>query len=382
MRNVYIAGIGQTPVGEHWGNSLRELSFYALEAAAKDTEQVVGGPLKAEALYAANMLAPQLSAQAHMGVLIADFAGLRGIEAATIEAAGASGGAALRQAVMAVQSGLVDTALVVGIEKMTDKVGSDVAAATATSGDSDFEFEQGATPAALAAILMQRYLHQYQVAHESFANFSIVAHANAKTNPNAMFRNALSVEAYRKAGAVAEPVTVMDAAPDCDGAAAVVVTARPTGVRVLASTQATDTLALHDRPNPLHFEAVRVSTLKALKIAGLSLDDLQFFELFDAFSIYAALALEAAGFTRPGEGWRLAAENQIARDGRIPIATFGGLKARGNPGGATGVYQAVETVLQLRQQAGDNQVPDARFGMCQALGGAAASAVTHILQAA
>ncbi len=381
MRNVYIAGIGQTPVGEHWGNSLRELSFYALEAAAKDTEQVVGGPLKAEVLYAANMLAPQLSAQAHMGVLIADFAGLRGIEAVTIEAAGASGGAALRQAVMAVQSGLVDTALVVGIEKMTDKVGADVTAAAATSGDSDFELEQGATPAALAAILMQRYLHQYQVAHELFANFSIVAHANAKTNPNAMFRNTLSVEAYRNAGAVAEPVTVMDAAPDCDGAAAVVVTARPTGVRVLASTQSTDALALHDRPNPLHFEAVRLSTQKALAIAGVTLDDLQFFELFDAFSIYAALSLEAAGFARPGEGWRLAAENQIARDGRIPIATFGGLKARGNPGGATGVYQAVETVLQLRQQAGDNQVPGARLGMCQALGGAAASAVTHLLQA-
>jgi acetyl-CoA C-acetyltransferase len=380
MRDLYIAAAGLTPVGEHWHTSLRELALQAILAAQQDLAQHAGAfAPRPEALYVGNMLAGELSGQEHLGALVADYAGLRGIEASTVEAAGASGGAALRQALLAVGSGLVDTALVVGVEKMTDKVGAAVTAATATAADGDWEAAQGATPAALAALLMRRYLHEHGLSLRDMAGFSVNAHANARANPNAMFRNALTVEAYEKAGMVAEPINMLDTAPEADGAAALIVTAELSAVRLLASAMATDTLALHDRVNLLRFEAAHQAAAKAYERAGLGPEAIDLFELHDAFTVFAALSLEAAGLAGYGEGWKLA-QADIRRDGRIPISTFGGLKARGNPGGATGVYQVAEVVLQLRGEAGTNQVPGARIGMAQCLGGAGATAVTHILE--
>jgi acetyl-CoA C-acetyltransferase len=381
MRPLYLAAAGLTSVGEHWQTSLRELALQAILAAQQDlTQHAFAFTARPEALYVGNMLAGELSGQEHLGALIADFAGLRGIEAVTVEAAGASGGAALRQALLAVGSGLIDTALVVGVEKMTDKVGAGVTAAAASAADSDWEASQGATPTALAALLMRRYLHQHGLTLADMAGFSVNAHANARANPNAMFRNALTAEAYAQAGMVADPVNMFDTAPDADGAAALIVSAEPAAVRVLASAMATDTLALHDRPDLLRFEAARLSAAQAYERAGLGPDDMDLFELHDAFSVFAALSLEAAGFAEFGQGWKLAPAD-IRRDGRIPISTFGGLKARGNPGGATGVYQLAEAVLQLRSEAGANQVPGARLALVQSLGGAGATAVTHILAA-
>jgi acetyl-CoA C-acetyltransferase len=379
MRDVFISGIGLTAAGEHWGNSLRELAYYAVEAAQKDAAAEGAAPAP-EALFVANMLAGTLSHQEHLGALVADFAGLRGIEAVTVEAAGASGGAALRQAFIAVASGAVETALVVGVEKMTDKVGPGVTAALATAADSDWEAAQGATPTALAALLMRRYMHAYNAPLKGFANFSVNAHANAKTNPNAMYRNTLTVDGYVKAGMVAEPVNMFDTAPDCDGAAALFVTARPTPIRLAASSLATDTLAVHDRPDPLVFAAAQLSAGKAYEMAGIGPEQVDVFELYDAFTVFSALSLEAAGFSEKGKGWEMADNGKIFIKGDIPISTFGGLKARGNPGGATGVYQAAEVVLQLRGQAGANQVSDAIYGMCQSLGGAGSTAITHILE--
>ena len=382
MRNIYISGVGLTPVGEHWETSLRELALQAVLAAQQD-QQIQAGSLVArpEALFVGNMLAGELSGQEHLGALVADYSGLRGIEAVTVEAAGASGGAALRQAVLAVGSGAIDTALVVGVEKMTDKVGPGVTAATATAADSDWEAAQGLTPTGLAAMLMRRYMHENGVELKDFAGFSVNAHANGRTNPNAMFQNALSAEAYARAGMVAEPINMFDTAPDGDGAAALIVSCEPAAVRVAGAGLATDTLALHDRGNVLSFEAARLSAERAYQRAGIGPDQVDVFELHDAFTVFAALSLEAAGFAAHGQGWRMAPD-EIGRTGRIPISTFGGLKARGNPGGAAGVYQAAEVVLQLRWMAGPNQVEGAHWGMAQCLGGAGASAVTHIFERA
>ncbi len=383
MTDVIIAGIGQTTVGEHWDVSLRELAFYAIEAALQDA-----GGLRPQALFVANMLAPNLSGQTHLGALLADFAGLTGIEASVIEAAGASGGAALRQAYMAVLAGHVDAALVVGVEKFTDQIGAATEAALAVTTDSDYEAVQGLTPTAQSAILMRRYMHEFEVDHAVFSGFPITAHANGATNPHAMFRKAITLETYTRAGVVSDPLNLFDVAPYADGAAAVVLT-RPEllppsfpnlQVRVSGSSLATDTLALHDRSNPLVLNAVRLSTERACRQAGIMPDDVDLFELYDGSSILAVLSLEAAGFAAPGNGWKLAQDGIIQLHGKLPVATFGGLKARGNPGGATGVYQVVEAVLQLREQAGANQVPGARRAMVQALGGPAASAVTHILE--
>ena len=383
MTEVVIAGAGQTPVGEHWDVSLRELAFQAIEAA-----QIDSGGLRPQALFVGNMLAPQVSMQAHLGALVADFAGLAGIEAMSLEAAGASGGAAIRSAMMAVASGLVDVALVVGVEKFSDKVGTDIDAALATATDSDYEAIQGITPTAQAALLMRRYLYEFEVPRQSFAGFAVTAHANGAGNPNAMFQRAIKAETYERAGILADPINLFDAAPYADGAAALVLT-RPellpssynhALVRIAGSSLVTDTLALHDRKDPLDFEAARLSVQRACQRARITPLQVDFFELFDAYSIYAALSLEAAGYAARGQAWKLADEGQLSLQGTLPINTMGGLKARGNPVGATGVYQAVEAVLQLRGQAGKNQLANPRRGMIQSLGGPASTAATHILE--
>ncbi len=383
MTEVVIAGIGQTEVGEHWDIGLRDLAYAAIHDAIEDS-----GGLKPQSLFVGNMLAPNLSNQAHLGVLIADFAGLLGIEAVTVEAAGASGGAALRQGYLAVKSGLVDVALVVGVEKFTDKVGAGVDAALATTSDSDFEAVQGLTLAGQAALLMKRYMHEYQVPADGFAGFALTAHANGANNPCAMFRKAIKLETYTKAEMVSDPLNMFDIAPNADGAAAVVLTRRDVLpkdfahplVKIAGSAAASDTLALHDRKDMLYFDTAQLSAGKAMKQAGIILDQVNFFEYHDMFSIYAALQLEAVGFAIKGKGWKLAADGEIRLKGRIPCATMGGLKARGFAGGATGVYQAVEAAAQLRGQAGANQIAGAKYGLIQSMGGPASTVVSHVLQ--
>jgi acetyl-CoA C-acetyltransferase len=383
MTEVVIAGIGQTEVGEHWEIGLRELAFDAISEAVRDS-----GGLRPQSMFVGNMLAPNLSNQAHLGVLLADYAGLVGIEAVTMEAAGASGGAALRQGYMAVASGMADVALVVGVEKFTDKIGPDVDAALATAADSDFEAVQGLTTTGQAALIMKRYMHEYDVPPDGFAGFALTAHANGAGNKFAMYRKAIKPETYSKAEMVSEPLNMFDIAPTADGAAAVVLTRRDLLpgdfshplVKIAGSAAAADTFALHDRRDLLYFEAAQLSAGQAMKQAGIILDQISFFEYHDAFSIYAALSLEAVGFAVRGQGWKLAADDAIGLKGRIPCATQGGLKARGFPGGATGVYQAVEAAAQLRGQAGTNQVAGAKYGLIQSIGGPASTVVSHILE--
>jgi acetyl-CoA C-acetyltransferase len=383
MTDVVIAGIGQTEVGEHWDIGLRDLAYAAIHDAIADS-----GGLKPQSLFVGNMLAPNLSRQAHVGALLADYSGLLGIEAVTVEAAGASGGAALRQGYLAVASGMVDVALVVGVEKFTDKVGASVDEALATQSDSDYEAIQGMTPAAQAALLMKRYMHEYEVPADGLAGFALTAHINGVANKNAMFRKAIKPEVYAKAEMVSDPLNMFDMAPNADGAAALVLTRRellPTSfknplVKVAGSGSSSDTLALHDRKDMLFFDTAQLSAGRAMKQVGLTLDGIDFFEYHDAFSIYAALQLEAVGFAIKGNGWKLAADGSIGLKGKIPCATMGGMKARGFPGGAAGVYQAVEAAMQLRGQAGANQIADARFGLIQSLGGPASTSVSHILQ--
>jgi acetyl-CoA C-acetyltransferase len=390
MRNVLITGAGQTDVAEHWDEDLRHLGYYALRDALEES-----GVARVDGLFVGNMLAGEITRQEQVGALVADFAGLRGVEAVRAEAAGASGAAALRLGFLAVASGAMDVAIVLGVEKFSDQAGGEITAALGTSLDADFEGSQGLTATAAAALLMRRYMHQYSARLEDFAPFSVNAHANAATNPHAMYHNRVTAESYRRAPMVATPVNLFDQAPLGDGAAAVVLVAeelardlppRKAGgteggprIRIAASAAATDALALHDRRDLLYFEAAYNAAVRAYEMAGIGPSDVDVFETYDACSIFSVLTLEACGFARRGEGLELGHNGSIALPGAIPVSTFGGLKARGDAGGATGVYQIVELVQQLRGAAGDNQVPHARWGMGLSLGGAAATAVVHVL---
>jgi acetyl-CoA C-acetyltransferase len=380
MREVAVVGVGQTPVGEHWDLSLRHLALHAVQAAVADA-----GMPQIDALYVGNMLSGELAGQEHLGPLVADFAGLRGIEAFKVEAACGSGGAALRLGYMAVGSGLVDTVVVVGVEKMTDAFIEDTTAALATAADGEYEAAQGLSFVALNALLMRRYMHEFGYGQADFAGFPVNAHRNAVNNPQAMFRFPLKEDRFGDARMICDPISLLDSSPVCDGAAAVVLapaerahslSAAP--VRIAASAVGTDALAVHDRSDPMVLSGAAIATQRAYEQAGVGTEEIDLFELHGAFGIMAALSLEAAGFADRGKGVRLAADGEIGIDGSVPIATMGGLKARGHPVGATGLYQTVEVVQQLRGLAGENQVKDARVGMAQNIGGTGATAVTHI----
>ena len=380
---IVIAGIGQVPVGEHWDISLRGLASRAVREALRESPG-----LTPQAIYIGNFLASTASHQANLGALLSQDLSLEGIEGITVEAAEASGAGAFHLACMAIGSGLVDTALVVGVEKWTDVIGPQSDALAAQMADYDYEVVNGVTPAIQAGLLMQRYMYEYHAPREAFAAFPMLAHANAVNNPNAMFRKAIQRESYDRAALVSDPVNMMDVAPYADGAAAILLTrsdrlpkdyAQPL-VRVTGSSVVTDRLSLHDRADPLAFEAAGLAVERACRQAGILPGDADLFELWDAFSIYAVLSLEAACFAPRGEGWRMAQDGALNLKGSLPALTMGGQKARGNPLGASGIYQLIEAAQQLRGQAGKNQVRGARRALVETLGGPAATAVAHVLE--
>ena len=380
MRKIAVLGIGQTKIDEHWEKSLREIAGDAAFAAMQDA-----GVEKVDALFVGNMLSPLINGQNQLGAYLADWIGLWKQEAVKIEAACGSGAAAFRAALMAVASGDIESALVVGVEKMTDKAGRDVTAALATAADADYEVEQGISFVGINALVMRRYMHEFGWKHEDFAQFSINAHANAMHNPYARLHEKISVEKFEKSSMVATPINLLDASPIGDGAAAMVIVPadkvmRKPRVVVAASAVATDTIAVHSRKDPMFLQAAYASSKHAYEMAGVTPKDIDVFELHDAFSIMAALSLEASGFAERGQGVKLALDNEISPKGRVPVCTRGGLKARGHPVGATGVYQLVEVVQQLRGECGQTQVSDAKIGMAQNIGGSGATILTHILR--
>lgn len=383
MQPVYIVGAGQTAVAEHWERTAGSLAAEALGRAL--------GPIakdRIEALYVANALGSALHVQGQFGAAITTACGLSGVEAFTIDAAGASGGVALRQACLAVASGAYQLVAVVGVEKITDVLDARLEAGLALAGDADWEAIHGATLTAQWALLMRRYMHEYGYDAIDFAPFPVNAHANGAANPQALYRFAISAEKVRAAGALADPLSLLDSSTVADGAAVVLVAgagiARELGgplVRIAGSAVATDTLALHSRPDPLWLAASARSAAAALGAAGLSQRDVQVIELTDPHGIVAVLGLEACGFAERGAGVQLAREGAIGLGGATPLATGGGCKARGDTVGANGVFQLVELTRQLRGLAGKAQVPGARVALAQCLGGIGATAATHILVA-
>lgn len=377
---VSIVGIGQVPVVAASPLSLRQLGAEAAKRAMADA-----GVETVDAIFVGNMLSDELQGQKHLAALIADEAGLRWAEALQVRAATATGAAALRMAYLAVASGQAEAAIALGVEKMsTDR--DQVISALAKGLDAELEVPQGATLLNTNARLMQLYLERYGRSIDDFDGFALNAHSNANGNPFALFHDrTITKQTIDAAPIVSAPLRRFDAAPICDGAAAVVLTRTDQArayhhqpVRMLAASVVTDRFRVDDRPDPLRLEAATRSARSAFKRANVHRSDVDLFEVHDAFSIMAALILEAVGFAEPGQGWRLAAEGDIFRDGSIPISTMGGLKGRGHPIGASAIYQTCEIVQQLTGTAGANQLRDPKIGLLQSVGGAGSTVLTHL----
>lgn len=380
MQRTAVLGIGQVKVSEHWDKSLRELAGEASILAFEDADLA-----SVEGLFIGNMMSSTANKQSHLGPLLSDWLSLGQIEAVSIESACGSGSAAFRNAVLAISSGQIGSALVIGVEKMTDSPSIEITSSLATAADADLEVDMGVSFVALNALVMQRYMHVYGWKTSDFAFFSINAHKNAVHNPFARFNKEISIESFKNSPMVCDPINLMDASSIGDGAAAVLLVSEErlkstrNKIFVIASSSATDSISLQNRQDPLWLSAVEKSAKKAFSQAGITQNDIGVFEYHDAFSIMAAMSLEACGFCGKGEAPKIANAGEISISGRIPVATRGGLKARGHPVGATGVYQIVEVVQQLRGNCSETQVPRNSFGMTQNIGGSGSNVITHIL---
>jgi acetyl-CoA C-acetyltransferase len=382
-KGVYITGSGQLKIEKSSGLSIREMGAEAVKLAMTDA-----GIDKVDAIYLGNMLSGVLSNQQQLGPLVATCAGLKGTESVTLEAACGSGGAAVRAGTMAILSGLCDTVVVCGLEKMSHDDKDFITRSIATASDWESEGGKGETFVTLNAKLMNMYIEKYRISPDSFGMFGVNAHRNANNNPNALFHKEISLEDYLHSKFISGPVRIFDASPVCDGAAAMVLSKYPSchldnrpSVKITGSGASTEFVGIGDRQNPLAAEGIRRSGEKAYAMAGISPKNVDFFELHDAYSIISTLSLEAMGFAEQGKGWKLAAAGEILPEGKIPISTFGGLKARGHAIGASGVYQTVEAYLQLTDRALGNKIKkEPRVGLVQSIGGTASTTITHVLE--
>lgn len=385
MRSVSIIGIGCTKFGERWDDSLRDLVVETGIAAIEDAG-VSGEDISA--LFVGNMSGGRFVEQEHIGALIADYAGLSRlhIPSTRVEAACASGGLALRQAVLAVASGYNDIVIAAGVEKMTD-VSSGVAAdALAAAADREWECFFGATFPALYAMMARLHMRRYGTTVEQLASVAVKNHHHGAMNPIAQYRMDVSLDDVLRSPMVADPLHIMDCSPISDGAAAVVLAptdiARKytdTPIKILASAQASDTLALHDRRDITTLDSTVAAAKSAFAQSKLELVDIDLAEVHDCFTIGEILAIEDLGFFPKGRGGPATEEGLTAIGGKIPINPSGGLKACGHPVGATGIKQAYEISLHLRGEAGARQVEGAEIGLAHNVGGSGGTALVHIL---
>ncbi len=386
MREVAVIGIGITKFGELWDKSLRQLGLEAGFAAILDAG-ITGDEI--DALYIGNMTSGRVMAQEHIAPLFADNVGLtrRHIPAIGIEAASASSGLAFRQGYLAVAAGQHDIVAVGGAEKMSDTNPSDLIETLMSGADCEWEGFFGATLPSLWAMMARRHMYEYGTTREQMAKVIVKNHKNAKYNPKAQFTSEVKSEVVLNAPPVAEPLGVFDCAPASDGAAAVVLCSidkakkyceKP--VKILGSGQASDFMSLHDRRSLTTIDSTVYAVKRAIQQANVSINDIEVAEVHDAFSISEIIAIEDLGFVKKGDGGKALDEGLTELTGEIPVNTSGGLKARGHPPGATGLAQIVEIVTQLRGEAGERQVKNAKIGLAHNIGGTGGTTIVHIFQ--
>ncbi|MBS1261536.1 MAG: putative acetyl-CoA acyltransferase [Calditrichaeota bacterium] len=384
MRDVAVIGIGMTKFGELWEKSYRDLFVEAAKAAMLDS-----GADNLDSMYVGCMSGGLFVGQEHIGSLMADYLGVAPIPATRVESACASGGASLRAAFIEVASGISDIVLAGGVEKMTDVDGGMATYALATAADAEYEGFHGATFPGLYAMIANAHMHKYGTTPEMLAHVAVKNHDNGSLNPYAQFPAKISVDAVLNSVMVADPLHILDCSPVTDGAAAVVLApleiaaklnAKP--IRILSTGMATDSIALHDREEITHLNAVSVATTRALEMAGLTIGDIDFAEVHDCFTIAELCVLEAMGVYQPGKAGPAAMRGETARDGSLPVNPSGGLKSKGHPVGATGIAQAYEIVKQLRGEAENGrQLKDVKRAIAQNMGGSGGSSVVTVFEA-
>jgi len=382
MREVAVIGVGMTKWGELWEKSLRtifvETALLALDDAGVD---------KIDSMYVGSMSSGLFVGQEHIASLLADYLGQVPVPSARIETACASGGLALRLGFMEVASGMSDVVLVSGIEKMTDVNGYEATYALGTAADQEYEGYHGITFPGLYALIARAHMEKYGTTREQLALVAVKNHLNGSKNPLAQFPFEITVDSVLNSVLIADPLRILDCSPITDGAAAAILCPvemarkmKKQVVKIIGSGHATDAIALSSRKDLTWLEATYQAGKRAYAMADKKPEDIDILEVHDCFTIAEICVLEALGIVEKGKGGQAVEDEVTYLDGKIPVNTSGGLKAKGHPVGATGVAQVIEIVKQLQGEAGKRQVKNPRIGMAQNMGGSGGSTVVHIFE--
>ncbi len=382
MRDVAVIGMGMTKWGELWEKSLRTIFVETALLALDDA-----GVNRIDSMYVGSMSSGVFVGQEHIASMLADYLGQNPIPSTRVETACASGGLALRLGWMEVASGISDVVLVGGVEKMTDVSGYEATYALSTAADQEYEGYHGITFPGLYALIARAHMEKYGTTREQLAMVAVKNHHNGSMNPLAQFPFKITVEAVLNSVMVADPLRILDCSPITDGAAAAIICpvemAKEMGkpvIKIIGTGHATDSIALSSRKDITWLEATYQAAKQAYAMADKKPHDIDIIEVHDCFTIAEICVLEALGIVEKGKGGVAAEEGITSLEGKIPVNTSGGLKAKGHPVGATGVAQVVEIVKQLRGEAGDRQIKEARTGMTQNMGGSGGSTVVHIFE--
>ena len=386
MREVCVVGAGLSEWGEVWKVSMRDLFVNAAMGAIKNA-----GVDHIDSMYVGCMSGGMFVGQEHLGALMADYLGVKGVPAVRVESACASGGMAFRQAFMEVAGGFSDIVMASGVEKMTDCSPDEGTNALAAAADAEYEVFHGATFPGLYAMMACAHIARYGTTREMLSAVAVKNHRNGARNPVAQYPFEVTADQVAKSVMVADPLRILDCSPITDGAAAVIVTtvdiAKKLGkpyIKVLGSAIATDTIALAQREDITTIKAATLASAKALKMAGKKIEDIQFAEMHDCFTIAEIMIAESIGKFQPGKAGPAILAGEAALEGKFPINPSGGLKSKGHPVGATGVAQIIEVYKQLTGQAENGrQIPKSpKLAMTQNMGGSGASSVVHIMEVA
>jgi acetyl-CoA C-acetyltransferase len=386
MREVAVIGIGMNKWGEIWECSIRDLLARSALTALDDA-----GIDKVDAMYIGCMSSGLFCDQEHLGSMGPDMAGLCPTPGIRIESACASGGLAFRTGYLHVASGMADTVMVAGVEKMTDVDGGQATFALATAAEQEYEVYNGVTFPGLYAIMANHHMNKHGTTRDQLAQVAVKNHHNGSMNPLAQFRMKVTADQVKNAVMVSDPLTLLDCSPITDGSAAVILCSTDKAekltskrlVRITGSGHASDTIQLAHREDLSFLKSTAVAAEEAFKMAGREASDMDFAEVHDCFTIAEIMVIEALGFVDRGKGGPATADGKTALDGEIPINTSGGLKSKGHPVGATGVAQIVELTKQIRGEADKGrQLKKADVGLAQNMGGSGASSVVHILEGA
>ncbi|MHA2308819.1 MAG: thiolase C-terminal domain-containing protein [Candidatus Heimdallarchaeaceae archaeon] len=381
---VYITGFNSTKFGEHYSRSASSLATQALLGSIKNAE------IKKESIQTAffGSLVSGSNSQTSIGSTCIRECGLD-IPITRIEAGNASGAAAFQQAYFGILSGQFDCVAVVGIEKLSDYVkGGTIEKILGATIDYHWEFEMGATLTSLYAILTKAHMKEYNTTPEQLAAVPVKNHKNGVKNPLAQFRREISLDRFLKAKRIADPIGRFDPATYCDGASSIILSSSKfiaenpditTKVPIVGLGHASDTISLHHRDTLTSFKATKRAADQAFKMANINSKDINVAEVHDSYPIGEILAIEDIGFFPKGEGGKATEEGLTSLDSEISINPSGGLKARGDPFGATGIAQIVEIVEQMKGEAGERQIADLNFGLTQNVSGTGAMTYISIL---